>query len=103
MELEQLMEICAAMPHSTHDIKWENHLCYCVGGKMFILISLDIVPVTASFKVSDEDFYEMSIHQDCLPAPYLARYKWIFTKDINTFTKQEWQRIIHQAYKLLYN
>lgn len=101
MDIEQLMEICAVMPHCTHDIKWENHLCYNIGGKMFIIISLDTQPVTASFKVSDEDFYALGVMPDCMPAPYLARYKWIMTKDISTFRTEEWQRIVYQAYSLV--
>jgi predicted DNA-binding protein (MmcQ/YjbR family) len=101
MDLEQLMEVCAAMPHSTHDIKWENHLCYNIGGKMFIIISLDTQPVTASFKVSDEDFYALSALPYCIPAPYLARYNWILTKDISLISNDEWQRIVQQAYSLV--
>lgn len=103
MDIEQLMEICAAMPHATHDIKWENHLCYSVGVKIFIIISLDTTPVTASFKVDDDNFAAMSIMPSCKPAPYLARYKWIFTNDIATFSRNEWQGIIAIAYQLVYD
>lgn len=44
----------------TTDIKWKDHLCFNIGEKIFLITSPDNLPLTASFKVSDEDFLTLS-------------------------------------------
>ena len=101
MTIEDIQSICKKFPHTTEDIKWETHLCYCVGGKIFIITSPDTSPVTASFKVSDEDFTELSEVDGFKPAPYLARYKWIYVDNINRLTKKDWADYLQSAYELV--
>lgn len=102
MTIEDIRKICLGFPHVTEDIKWEEHLCFNVGGKMFIITSPDNVPVTASFKVSDEAFDELSDREGFKPAPYLARYKWIFVDDISRMARKEWQQYLQMSYDLVY-
>lgn len=59
MTLEELREICLQLPDVTEDIKWGHDICFCTGGKMFLVTSADDVPTGASFKVPDEDFEQM--------------------------------------------
>ena len=101
MTIEDIQSICKKFPHVTEDIKWETHLCYCVGEKIFIITSPDASPVNASFKVNDEDFAELSEREGFMPAPYLARYKWIHVDDINRMNKKEWQRYLKTAYEMV--
>lgn len=103
MTLEDLQQICNAFPGVTTDIKWDNHLCFNVGGKMFIITSPDTVPHTASFKATDDDFEELTQREGFTPAAYLARYKWVYTDDIKRLTKKEWQQYAKSAYDLVYN
>lgn len=35
------------------------------------------------------------------PAPYVARYKWVFIDDINKMNKSDWQKYIIQSYDLV--
>lgn len=44
----------------TTDIKWKDHLCFNIGEKIFLITSPESLPLTASFKVSDEDFLTLS-------------------------------------------
>jgi len=101
MTIEDIQAICKKLPHTTEEIKWETHLCYCIGGKIFIITNPDGSPVTASFKVGDEDFATLSEREGLKPAPYLARYKWIYIDDISRFTKKEWQEYLTSAYELV--
>ena len=101
MTIEDIQVICSKMQGVTEDIKWEDHLCFNVGGKMFLITSPDNVPVTASFKVSDGEFEKLSQKNGFMPAPYLARYKWIFIDDINRFSPAQWETYIRQAYQLV--
>lgn len=101
MTLEALQQICIKLPDVTEDIKWENHLCFNVGGKMFLITSPDEVPVTASFKTSEEKFNELSEREGCKPAPYLAKHKWIYVDDISRLGSREWKELLLLSYELV--
>jgi predicted DNA-binding protein (MmcQ/YjbR family) len=98
MTIEEIQNICKRMKGVTEDIKWENHLCFNIGGKMFLITAPDEFPVTASIKVSDEDFIDLPSKKGFSPAPYLARYKWIFIDDINLWSTKQWEKFIRSAY-----
>ena len=101
MDIEILQAICNKFPGVTEDIKWENHLCFCVAGKMFIILGMDETPVTASFKVSDEEFDELAARKGFKPAPYLAKNKWVFVDDINRMSEKEWKQKAFSAYEII--
>lgn len=89
------------MPGVTEDIKWENHLCFNVGGKMFLITSPDESPVTASFKTTEEKFEELSEREGFMPAPYLARNKWVKVDDIGRLMVKEGKELLELSYKLV--
>ena len=101
MNIELLQTICRELPAVTEDIKWGHDLCFCVGGKMFLVVGLNENPVSASFKVPDEDFEEISCREGFQPAPYVARYKWVKVDRLDRITPRDWTRYIRQSYKLV--
>ena len=101
MNVEDLQAICKKLPAVTEDIKWGNDLVFSVGGKMFCVAGLDQSPTTASFKVTDEQFDAMSNREGFKPAPYVAKYKWVWLDDINRMSKKEWQHFVQQSYELV--
>lgn len=103
MTIEDIQQICTTFKGVTQDIKWEDHLCFNVGGKMFLVTAPDNVPQTASLKVTDEDFEMLPQREGIIPAPYLARYKWVFLDNINRFSKAEWEHYLKLAYEQVYN
>lgn len=103
MTIEELQQLCESFPGVTTDIKWENHLCFNVGGKMFMITSPDDVPANASFKATEEDFEQLTERKGFEPAPYLARYKWVKINDISLFTVAEWKQYAGQAYQLVFD
>ena len=100
MDVEAIRNICKGLPSVTEGIKWGNDLCFMVGKKMFCVILLDI-PLKVSFKVTDEEFDEISNSQGIIPAPYAARHKWILVEDVNIFKKKKWEHYITQSYNLV--
>ncbi len=82
-------------------MKWGENLTFMVADKMFVIFGLDQTPITASFKVDDEDFERMQHAVSMKPAPYLARYKWISVEDISLIPPNEWKRILDNAYELI--
>jgi predicted DNA-binding protein (MmcQ/YjbR family) len=101
MKVEELQKICKSLNGTTEDIKWENHLCFNVGGKMYLIISPDSVPVTASFKTSDEDFDQLCSRPGFKPAPYLAKHKWVFLDDISRLSVKKWKELATNSYRLI--
>lgn len=101
MTIEALETICDQFTAVTKDIKWVEHLCFNVGGKMFLITSPDAYPPTASFKVTDEEFEEIASRDGFIPAPHLGRYKWVQVNDISRLTKKEWEFYARQSYDLV--
>ncbi|HLP20472.1 MAG TPA: MmcQ/YjbR family DNA-binding protein [Chitinophagales bacterium] len=100
MDLEALRNYCNSLPHVTEDVKWEHDLCFLIGGKMFCVTSFNS-PLKVSLKVSDEEFEELSSRDGIIPAPYLARYKWVYIQKETAFTKKQWEHYIKQSYELV--
>lgn len=98
MTAEEIQKKSMSFKAVTQDVKWENHLCFNIGDKMFLILGIDQVPVTASVKVSDEDFDGLCQKEGIIPAPYLARHKWVKVDDINRLSPKDWDRLIEHAY-----
>ena len=101
MQIEDLQLICAKLPGTTEDIKWEDHLCFNVGDKMYLITSPDRFPHSASFKATDDDFSLLIEQEGIQPAPYLARYKWVQVDDIRRLSRSEWISYIKSSYQLV--
>jgi len=100
MDIEALRKICLALPAVTEDIKWGNDLVFAVGGKMFCVASLE-PPFTCSFKVKDEEFEELCHCEGFMPAPYMARAKWVLVTDASKLNKKEWEGYVKQSYEMV--
>jgi predicted DNA-binding protein (MmcQ/YjbR family) len=100
MDIEWLRKYCLSLPGTAEDIKWGNDLCFSVAGKMFCVAGLEQPPKIA-FKVPDEIFEELSTTEGFIPAPYMARAKWVLVQDISKLSKKQWQDYITQSYNLV--
>jgi predicted DNA-binding protein (MmcQ/YjbR family) len=100
MHIETLREICKKLPGVTEGIKWGNDLCFMVCDKMFCVAGLD-TPTKISIKVKDDEFAELSNSVGIIPAPYVAKHKWILVEDVTVFNKKEWSHYISQSYNLV--
>ena len=84
---DTLRKYCLSLPAVTEDVKWDNDLCFSVGGKMFCVTSLD-PPFKIAFKVKDEEFDELSNMEGFIPAPYMARAKWVLVTEPERLNKK---------------
>lgn len=100
MDIETLRSICLSFPAVTEDVKWETNLCFCVGGKIFCIANLE-PPHTFSFKVTDEEFNELSEAAGFKPAPYLARAKWVLVVDSSKLSKKDLKSYLQQSYEMI--
>jgi len=100
MVIDDIRKYCHTLPAVTEDVKWGNDLCFSIGGKMFCVTSLT-EPFGVSFKVKDEEFDELSNSEGFIPAPYVARYKWVLLQDAGKISKKQLQSYIKQSYELI--
>lgn len=101
MDIESIRSICQSFPGVTEDVKWEHDLVFSVGLKMFCVVGLDENPTSASFKVKEEEFEELSGLPGFKPAPYVAKYKWVLINDITRMKKSDWELYLRQSYELV--
>jgi predicted DNA-binding protein (MmcQ/YjbR family) len=101
MDIESIRSICQSFPGVTEDVKWGHDLVFSVGLKMFCVVGLDESPTSASFKVREDEFEELSGLPGFKPAPYVAKYKWVLIDDITRMKKSDWESYLRQSYELV--
>jgi len=101
MTVEELRNMSLHLPGTTEDIKWETHLCFSVGNKMYLVTSPDIFPSPVSFKVPAEKFDEILSEEGFEKHAYLGRHYWVHLDDMNRLSKKKWQECIEQSYALV--
>jgi predicted DNA-binding protein (MmcQ/YjbR family) len=100
MDLDTLRNYCNSLPHVTQYVKWENDLCFLIGAKMFCITGFT-TPITVSLKVNDDEFEALTVRYGIIPAPYLARYKWIYIQNEKVLSRKDWEYYIRQSYELV--
>ena len=101
MDLEALRRLCLSFPGVTEQIQWGDALLFKVGGKMFAVTSLEPSPVYLSFKADPEKFFELVERQGVIPAPYLARAKWVGLETREAIATAELSGLLREAYDLI--
>ena len=100
--LARIKKHCTALPGATSDIKWGQDLCYSVGGKMFaVMCETGEHANTLSFKVEDNRFLELTDREGFIPAPYLARAKWVYVKDVRKVSEKELVPLLRRSYEII--
>jgi predicted DNA-binding protein (MmcQ/YjbR family) len=101
MTLGRLRELCLSFPGTTEQIQWGADLVFKVGGKMFCVACTEVAPNVMSFKCNDETFAELCERDGIIPAPYMARAKWVALEKWDTLEDRELKPLIEEAYRLV--
>lgn len=101
MNLVRLRELCLSFPGATEQIQWGADLVFKVGGKMFCVACTEVAPNVMSFKCDDERFAELCERDGIIPAPYMARAKWVALERWDTLEDRELKPLVEQAYVLI--
>jgi predicted DNA-binding protein (MmcQ/YjbR family) len=67
---------------------------------MFCVTSMD-PPFKVAFKVPDDIFDELSQEDGFIPAPYMARAKWVLVTKPGLLKKKDWENYIRGSYDLI--
>ena len=100
MKIEDIRSIALKLPHATEDIKWGSDLCFCIAEKMFCVTSME-GDVRISLKVEAEEFEELCQRQGFIPAPYMARNKWVLIDESARLSKKELEAFVKKSYELV--
>ncbi|MEK6324866.1 MAG: MmcQ/YjbR family DNA-binding protein [Acidobacteriota bacterium] len=101
MDLDSIRNYCLSLPHATEDIQWGNDLLFRISGKIFTGISLD-PPHSLSFKCTPEKFDELIELDGVIPAPYVARNKWVMLERLDALNDSEIKRLIKNSYEMIF-
>lgn len=106
--INELITFSRGLSGVTEDVKWGRELVFSVGDKMFCVFSEKQGELArVSFKVPDERFLEYTDREQFIPAPYLARAKWVTIinfagldpAEIRDAIKTSWQLVLSKLSK----
>lgn len=101
MKISKAKELCRGLPGATEDIKWGADLVFSVGDKMFACMGAEDAN-GISFKVDDDRFLELTDREGIIPAPYLARVKWVKITDLKAVSDAEAAELLKRSHELVF-
>ena len=102
MDFEKAKALCRTFPGCTEDIKWCVDAVFSVGAKMFAASASEVPASAISFKVEDERFLELTDREAIVPAPYLARAKWVRVESTAALGDHEAAALLRRSYELVF-
>jgi len=102
VNFEPLRRYCASLPGAVVDVKWGTQECHCVGTRMFAVFTIDRSRATAlSFKSDPERFLELTDVPGIVPAPYLARGRWVQVRDPRALAPAQARSLLARSHALV--
>ena len=91
-----------SLPHATEMVQWGADLVFKVGGKMFAVTPTEVAPVQLSFKCTPENFVDLCERPGVIPAPYLARARWVALETLGAIPDAELLELLAESHKLVW-
>jgi predicted DNA-binding protein (MmcQ/YjbR family) len=102
MTFKDLHLFLAKLPKATLSVQWGNDHVYKVGGKMFAVLGPpDGKGRTLSFKATDGSFEILTRLDGIIPAPYLARAKWVYLDKPQRLPAKELKAYLTRAHAIV--
>jgi predicted DNA-binding protein (MmcQ/YjbR family) len=102
MNIEWVRELCMSFPHATEKISWGHDLTFRVNEKIFAVTVLEPAAVWLSFKCTPETFAELTERIGIIPAPYMARAKWVALETKEALGIEELKQLLRESYDLVF-
>lgn len=103
MTLDRFRVLCLTHPGATEQLQWGVDAVFKVGGKMFAVACTDHAQYPhapmCSFKCDDETFADLVERDGVVPAPYLARAKWVALERWTALTDKEIATCVAASYR----
>jgi len=102
MDIDSIRSYCLSFPHTKEKLQWGETLCFKVGEKIFVLLSLELSHGTRlAFKCTPEIFAELVEVEGIRPSPYVGRYHWVALERLDVLRIDELKELIRQSYELV--
>lgn len=101
MNLDWIRAHCLTLPHTTEHVRWEEHLVFKIGDKMYAVGSLNPAHDALSIKADPEEFEELIERPGIIPAPHMQRMKWVQLQKCDALPRAEVKRLISKSYELV--
>jgi predicted DNA-binding protein (MmcQ/YjbR family) len=100
MTMEDLRNICLALPDATEDIKYGTDLCFSIHGKIFCGTRIK-GDFRTGIKCEESDYADLIEKDGIVPMPRLSVTFWIRIQKCNALRKSEWKHYIRKSYELV--
>src|SRR4051794_23969438 len=101
MGIGWVRECCLSFPGVTEDIAWDHHVVFRGAGKSFAITSPEPPGNFLSLKATTEQFGDLTECTGVVPAPYMARNKWIALEQEDALPRSDTRRLLRQSYDLI--
>jgi predicted DNA-binding protein (MmcQ/YjbR family) len=101
MDIDWIRNLCLSFPQTTEQIQWGDDLVFKVAGKIHAITVLNPAKIWLCFKVSPEKFAELTERPGIIPAPYLARAKWIALESKDALPPDELALLLRESYDMV--
>jgi predicted DNA-binding protein (MmcQ/YjbR family) len=102
MNIDWVRELCLSFPYATEQVTWGADLTFRVAGKIFAVTVLEPAPVWLSFKCSPENFADLTERPSIIPAPYLARAKWVALETKEALPVDDLATLLRESYDMVF-
>lgn len=103
MTRDEFDAFCGSLPATTHVVQWGASSVWKVGGKIFAICSRwgDGDHDRISFKCSEMSFAMLRELPGIIPAPYLARARWVQLEDPRAMSDDDIELYIREAHRII--
>ena len=98
MTPEAVEAFCLSLPEATLSVQWRDSRVFKVAGRIFAVLGRS---GTLSFKCSDVSFHALQARPGIVPAPYLARAKWVMLERLDALAEEDLLDYLRAAYGLI--
>ena len=103
MTRDEFDKYCGTLPATSHVIQWGNASVWKIGGKIFAICPRwgDGDHDKFSFKCGDLSYRILCEQPGIIPAPYLARAKWVSVQEPDAMSDGDLKAYIKEAHRLI--
>ncbi len=103
MNIGWVRRCCLAFPHTTEQVQWGCHLVFKIAKKrMYAIVATEPGPTWLTVKSTEEEFAELTERPGIIPAPYMARAKWISLETEDALSRAETAQLLRRSYDLVF-
>ncbi len=103
MTRDEFDAFCGQLPATTHVVQWGNASVWKVGGKIFAICSRwgEGQHDRVGFKCSDISYSLLTQQEGIVPAPYLARAKWVQVEEADAMSDDDVKAYLEAAHRII--